>query len=147
MTAAARRYNGKYKRVPARPLLQIWNEPNLRAYLTPVADAKGNLRSPGIYRGMVNAAYDAIHAVKRDNVVIAGGTSPFGNDDASIDEISPLLFMRKLLCLSTGTKPKAVCKSRVRFDVWGTPPVHVGRADHPPRPEEPRRRLRPTCGR
>jgi hypothetical protein len=130
MTAAARRYSGSYKGLRRVRFWQIWNEPNLRAYLTPVTDAKGNLLSPAIYRSLVNAAYDAIHAVRSDDVVVAGGQSPFGNDDAQVDEISPLLFMRKLFCLSKGPRPKAVCKTRVRFDVWAHHPYTSGGPMH-----------------
>ena len=66
VTAAARRYGGSYKGLPRVRYWQIWNEPNLRAYLTPVADAKGNLLSPGIYRG------DGERRVRRDSCSEAG---------------------------------------------------------------------------
>jgi hypothetical protein len=130
MTAAARRYRGGYRGLPRVRFWQIWNEPNLNWYLMPQADATGQLLSPEVYRGMVNAAYVAIHGVHADNVVIAGGTAPFGNDDNQVDEVSPLLFMRKLLCLSTGSRPRPVCRKRIRFDVWAHHPYTSGSPTH-----------------
>ena len=95
---------------------------------------------------MVNAAYDAIHAVKRDNVVIAGGTSPFGNDDAIIDEISPLLFMRKLLLPVEGSKAEGGMQDACPLRCLGSPSVHLRRADAPWR-RTPTMSRRPTSGR
>ncbi len=130
MTAAARRYRGGYRGFPRVRYWQIWNEPNLNWYLMPQADAAGRPLSPEIYRAMVNAAYAAIHAVHPDNVVIAGGTAPFGNDDNQVDEVSPLLFMRMLLCVSTEPRPRSVCRTRVRFDVWAHHPYTSGGPTH-----------------
>jgi hypothetical protein len=130
MTAAARRYRGGYMGLPRVRYWQIWNEPNLNWFLMPQADTKGQLLSPGIYRTLVNAAYVAIHRVHQDNIVIAGGTAPFGNDDNQIDEVSPLLFMRRLLCLSAGPHPRPVCRTRVRFDVWAHHPYTSGNPTH-----------------
>ena len=130
MTAASRRYRGGYEGLPRVRYWQIWNEPNLNWYLMPQADAVGRPLSPDIYRAMVNAAYAAIHAVHPDNVVIAGGTAPFGNDDQQVDEVSPLLFMRKLLCLSSAPHPKPVCRTRILFDVWAHHPYTSGNPTH-----------------
>jgi hypothetical protein len=130
MTAAARRYSGTFARLPRIRYWQIWNEPNLPAYLSPQYDAKGRPVSPAWYRWMVNAAYDALHAVRKDNVVIAGGQSPFGPDRDSPDRVAPLTLMRLLLCLSSGTKPKPVCNRRVHFDVWAHHPYTSGGPMH-----------------
>ena len=45
--------------------------------------ANGRPASPDWYRSMVNAAVGAIHSVRKDNVVVAGGLSPFGPGRAS----------------------------------------------------------------
>ena len=128
MSAAARRYGGGFGGLPRVRYWQIWNEPNLLAFLRPQVSGSGRLLSPEFYRLMVNAAADAIHAVHPDNQVIAGGLSAFG-DDPPGDRISPLLFMQKLLCLSAG-KPHAVCHRQVRFDIWGHNPYTSGDPTH-----------------
>jgi len=130
MTAAARRYSGSFSRLPRVRYWQIWNEPNLDAYLVPQYDANGRPASPDWYRSMVNAAADAIHSVRKDNVVVAGGLSPFGPWPGTRDKVAPLTFMRQLLCLSTGRNPKPVCRKRVRFDVWAHHPYTSGDPTH-----------------
>jgi hypothetical protein len=130
VTAAARRYRGGYQGLPRVRHWQIWNEPNYDGFLTPQADEVGRPLSPEIYRAMVDAAYGAIHAVHADNVVIAGGTFPFGSSSDIQDAVSPLLFMRQLLCLSADPAPRAVCRKRVRFDVWAHHPYTGGDPAH-----------------
>ena len=130
MRAAALRFRGGYRDLPRVRYWQIWNEPNLDSYLMPQYDAKGRPVSPLWYRSMVNAAADAIHAVHRDNMVIAGGQSPFGPDAQSTGRTAPLTFMRKLLCLSPSGSPKRVCNQRVRFDVWAHHPYTSGGPTH-----------------
>ena len=129
LTAAARRYGGSYRGLPRVKYWQVWNEPNFLAYLRPQVDASHRPLSPDIYRGLVNASADAIHAVHRDNVVIAGGLIPFG-DYPPGDRIAPLRFMRQLLCLSSGKRPKPVCRKQIRFDVWGHNPYTSGGPTH-----------------
>ena len=124
MTAAARRYSGSFSHLPRVRYWQIWNEPNMDAYLVPQY-ANGRPASPDWYRSMVNAAVDAIHSVRKDNVVVAGGLAPFGPWPGLRDKVAPLTFMRQLLCLSSGRNPKPVCRKRVRFDVWAHHP-YVG---------------------
>ena len=130
MTAAARRYSGSFSRLPRVRYWQIWNEPNLNAYLVPQYDAKRRPASPDWYRSMVNAAVGAIHSVRKDNVVVAGGLSPFGPWPNTRDKVAPLAFMRQLLCLSAGRNPKPVCRKRVRFDVWAHHPYTSGGPAH-----------------
>lgn len=129
-TAAAKRYSGSFADLPRVRLWQVWNEPNLPAYISPQYDSAGRLVSADWYRSMVNAAADAIHAVHADNVVIAGGQSPFGPDAQSPDRGAPLTFMRSLLCLSAAVNPKPVCRKPVRFDVWAHHPYTSGSPTH-----------------
>jgi hypothetical protein len=82
---------------------------------------------------MVNAMARAIHGVRRDNVVIAGALAPYGGDK---DRIRPLEFMREMLCMSKGAKPKPTCKERTEIDVWahhaysyGGPTSHAAHSD------------------
>lgn len=130
MTAAARRYSGSFSRLPRVRYWQIWNEPNLDAHLVPQYEANGRPASPDWYRSMVNAAAGAIHSVRKDNVVVAGGLSPFGPWPGTRDKVAPLTFMRQLLCLSSGRNPKSVCRKRVRFDVWAHHPYTSGGPTH-----------------
>jgi hypothetical protein len=92
---------------------------------------------------MVNAAARAVHAIHRDNVVIAGGLAPFGGDinDPSggtvpdQERIHPLEFMREMLCMSNGAKARPTCSDKSEFDVWAHHPYTYGgpthRAFHP----------------
>jgi hypothetical protein len=43
---------------------------------------------------------------------------------------APLLFMRKLLCMSGGQAPKPTCEATVEFDIWGVHPYTAGGPTH-----------------
>ena len=118
-TAAARRYDGTNVLRPRVRYWQIWNEPNLETYFT--AD-----RSPQRYRATVNAASGAIHAVAADNIVVAGGFSPFGGHRA----LSPMPYMRSMLCMSAHARPRPTCRARSSFDVWAHHPYTSGGPTH-----------------
>ena len=116
-TALARHYDGSTPGVPAAHVFQVWNEPNVSLYLSPV---KGST-----YRGMVNAVADAVHAVDPKNIVIAGDLDPFGHPKSKKQKwysVAPLTFMRSVLCLSKGKRPHRTCKSTVHFDAWSHHP-------------------------
>jgi hypothetical protein len=116
--ALAERYSG---RVPGRPrvrFFQAWNEPNHFGFVNPQTEAVG------IYAGLVNAFADAVHGVHADNIVIAGGLAPFHNPSPPVT--APLRFMRDLLCVSGGKRPKATCKTQLRFDAWSHHPYTPG---------------------
>lgn len=118
-TAAARRYDGTNLLRARVRYWQIWNEPNLETYFS--ADHAAQR-----YRATVNAGYAAIHAVRADNLVVAGGFSPFGG----FRSIAPMLFMRAMLCMSTNTKADPSCRARSSFDVWAHHPYTSGGATH-----------------
>jgi len=136
-TAAARRYGGNYLGFPRVGYWQVWNEPNLSIQLMPQSES-GKPVSPDWYRDMVNAMAQAVHAVRRDNVVIAGGLAPFGGDTndpsgGSVpagERIHPLEFMRQMLCMSIGAKPKPTCNARTELDVWAHHPYTYGGPTH-----------------
>ena len=76
MHAAAERYSGRRAGLPRVRYWRIWSEPNISSYLKPQFDQKTKkFVSPEIYRNMVNRSAAEIHAVNKDNVVIAGGTA------------------------------------------------------------------------
>jgi hypothetical protein len=130
-TAVARRYSGAFNGLPRVRYFQVWNEPNLSLYLVPQL-VNGKPVAPGVYRGMLNAFADAVHAVHRDNVVIVGGLAPFRDVTPSVvaqnSDWGPLAFMRELLCLSPSLKP--TCSTPAKFDVWAQHPYTSGDARH-----------------
>lgn len=114
--ALALRYDGTHG-VPAVHIFQVWNEPNLSQDLSPVNAA--------VYRSMVNAVAASVHAVSGANIVVAGGLDPFGHPKSkkqNWNSISPLAYMRSLLCVSKGTHPHRTCNATVDFDVWAHNP-------------------------
>ncbi len=135
--ALAERYSGQYADLPRVRYWQVWNEPNLSIYLMPQSEGEKEV-SPDWYRAMVNAMAKAIHDVRHDNVVIAGGLAPFGGDSndpsggtvPTPERIHPLEFMRQMLCMSKGAKPKPTCKARTEFDVWAHHPYTYGGPTH-----------------
>jgi Cellulase (glycosyl hydrolase family 5) len=131
MRAAAERYSGNYKGLPRVRYWQIWNEPNISLYFLPQI-LGGKLVSPELYRDLVNAAADSIHAVRGDNVVIAGSTAPFRDITPDVQAIDndwgPLKFMQRLLCVDDAGKP--TCGDTVSFDVWATHPYTSGGPTH-----------------
>jgi hypothetical protein len=120
-TAIAKHYDGT---VPGRPVVhvfQVWNEPNVSVNLNPV--------DPAVYRNMVNAVADSVHAVDANNLVVAGGLDPFGHPPSKKQKwysTTPMAFMRALLCLSGGTHPHKICNATIHFDVWSHHPYTFG---------------------
>jgi hypothetical protein len=123
--AAALRYSGSFEGLPRIRFWLIWNEPNIDTYLSPQF-ANGQPFSADRYRALLNAGAGALKAVSRDNVVIAGALSPFTVKGST----GPMRFMRRLLCLSSGSRPHAVCSARARFDVWAHHPYTSGGPTH-----------------
>ena len=128
--AAALRYSGAGA-LPRVRYWQAWNEPNLTDYLAPQYVGRKPF-SPALYRSMVNAFAAGVKAVHSDNIVVAGGTSPFRDMRPAVQKVNPrwgpLTFMRELFCLTRQLKPK--CRTRVRFDVWAHHPYTSGGPTH-----------------
>ena len=130
--AAATRYSGRFQDLPRVHYWMVWNEPNLGRYLNPQF-VKGKPHAPIAYRGLVNAFADAVHGVRADNLVVAGGTAPFTawTKNAKVRwGMGPLTFMRAMLCLSQRANPKPVCAARAKFDVWAHHPYTSGGPTH-----------------
>jgi hypothetical protein len=138
--AAARRFSGTFRGLPRVRYWQVWNEPNLSSFFNPQLSNQltqtprcpfppGKVVSADLYRKMVNATAQTLHRVRPDNVVIAGGLSPFCGTRGVV-ATAPLLFMRKLLCMSRGPVPKPTCNATVEFDVWGVHPYTAGGPTH-----------------
>lgn len=127
-SAAATRYSGSYPDgfggvLPRVRYWQAWNEPNLRQFLMPQTAGR-KIVSTAHYRKMVNAFYRAVHAVHANNLVVAGGTAPFGH----VGQPAPLAFMRSLLCLSPTNR--RVCRQKTFLDAWATHPYTNGGPNH-----------------
>lgn len=135
--AAARRYRGGFRGLPRVRYWQVWNEPNLSIELMPQVE-DGKPVSPEIYRDMVNAVAKSVHEVHKDNIVVAGALAPFGGDindpsGASVGgqiRIHPMDFMRRFLCMSSGSRPEATCDDKAEFDVWAHHPYTYGGPTH-----------------
>ncbi|MCO5314728.1 MAG: hypothetical protein M9938_00970 [Solirubrobacterales bacterium] len=137
-TAAAKRYSGDFDPgdgngvLPRVAFWQAWVEPNLYHFYSPIFSPSGGNAAPSNYRTILNAFYDAIHAVDRSNTVIAAGLAPNGVPDKAI---APMTFTREVLCMA-GTvrnpKPKPGCNARTKADVWAVHPYTTGAPTHFP---------------
>jgi hypothetical protein len=142
--AIATRYSGSFRGLPAVRYWQLWAEPNLGVNLSPQFDGK---RAVGFeyYRPMLDAFYANLKAVNGRNVVISGGTAPYGGltpaRGLTYQRMQPLTFWRGLLCEKTKKKKKkkrkkkgrrATVAARIpgctppRFDVAAHHPINVG---------------------
>jgi len=112
-TAITSRYNGTFEGLPRVKYWMVWNEPNLSTYLAPQVSGK-KLVGAARYRSMVNAFASVAHAVRRDNMVVAGLVAPF----TFRKDPGPLTFM------------KAVLSGRTEFDIWAVHPYTSGGPRH-----------------
>jgi hypothetical protein len=99
MGALARRYDGRFKdasgrRLPRVVYFELWNEPDLSAYLTPQHDSSGHPVALDRYAAMVKAAYPRIKRAQPDAVVIAGAGAP--RSSTSPGGIAALEWLRGL---------------------------------------------------
>ena len=126
MRAVGERYSGRFGGLPRVRYWHIWNEANVNLFFGPQFDATGKFVAPDLYRRVLNEAATSLKAVHQDNIVIAGGLSPFVLHDGETHIESPLRFMRQFLCMSDGRPPVATCNERVAFDVWAAHPYTKG---------------------
>jgi hypothetical protein len=73
----------------------IWNEPNLRLWLSPLK------KSPRIYRKLYLAGYKSLKGVDSSNQVWIGETAPYGTKGRTI---APLKFLRGVTCVNSSYK-------------------------------------------
>jgi Cellulase (glycosyl hydrolase family 5) len=128
-TALATRYDGAYGGLPRIRSFEVWNEPNLNLYLTPQV-AGGVDVSPGVYRTMINTFADAVHRVRKDDLVIAGAVTPFTVNNTYVNTIGPLKFMREVMCLSNDGRLQPTCSAQVHMDAWSIHPYTSGNPEH-----------------
>ncbi len=134
--ALARRYSGDYPdplgtagtTLPRVKAFQLWNEPNLAAYLTPQWSGR-KPAAPDRYRKMLNAFYAGVKSVTRKALVVTAGTAPFGDHGrVARNRVAPARFWRGLLCQTqVGTRLKPTrCKHPAHFDVLAHHPYPSG---------------------
>lgn len=128
-SAIAQRYSGSYAGLPRVRLFEAWNEPNASFFLSPPY-ANGQPYTPHLYRAMVNAFSAAVHAVHRDNVVVAGAQFPFVVNRPGGVSIGPYRFMRGVLCLSEDLRTVPNCGPPLAADVWSHHPYTSGGPTH-----------------
>jgi hypothetical protein len=111
--AVGTRYSGHY--IPpgqSRPLPRvdswsIWNEPNLGIELAPEVRPHTQIEVSGmLYRGLLNAAWDALHATGHgDDSIMIGEIAPAGVSVATgvglFNNMPPLRFLRALYCVDS----------------------------------------------
>jgi hypothetical protein len=86
----------------------IWNEPNQPQFLRPQFARGGRAVSPGIYRGLFQAAVRGLEAAGQgDDRVLMGETSPTGTGRV----VAPLTFLRGALCLDSRYRKRSSCKA------------------------------------
>jgi len=129
--AVARRYSGSFNPgtgvLPRVRYFQAWTEPNLPNQISPQWVRTGGrwvAESPTIYRSILNADYTAIKSVNSSDVVITGGTSPYG-DNPGGQRMRPALFWQNVLCLTAQLKP-ARCSNPAHFDILAHDPYSFG---------------------
>jgi hypothetical protein len=109
---------------------QAWSEPNLYNHLTPQwvrSHGRWVAESPVIYRALLNSFYAAVKSVSGSNVVITGGTAPFGDQpSAGNGRVPPALFVRELLCLHGQRLTPVPCPDPPHFDVLAHHPYAIG---------------------
>jgi len=127
--AVAARYSGRTADaggtlLPAIAGIQAWNEPNLAIYLYPQWRRAGRsfaAVSPGLYRGLLRAAAEAIDDVAPGLALVTAGTAPYGDLRAGGDRMAPASFVRRLLCVDR----------RLQRRVCGSVPPFSALAHHP----------------
>jgi hypothetical protein len=132
--AAALRYDGTYPGLPRVRAWGVWNEPNVSFFMLPQFRA-GKPASIARYREMVNGVAAAVKGVHPDNLVIAGELFPNGVMQPAIQAVAPMTFLRALFCLSAGSHPRRICRTRVNADVVSVHPYTSGApSDRPANP-------------
>ena len=165
--ALANRYSGNFDPdgdagplppLPAAQALEVWNEPNTSGAISPQFEGKTDVAA-GIYRDLLNAAYDGVKRVNPKMLVVTGGTDPYGDPPGGpyppgIQRVRPVTFWEDVLCVQPvkgkkkkkGKKPpvpryvrKGGCNGPVKFDVFAHHPISntgKGPLEHGPDPDD-----------
>jgi hypothetical protein len=122
--AVGTRYSGHYtppggsKPLPRVAFWSIWNEPNLGTQLAPEVTPHTQIEtSPGLYRGLVDAAWKAFAASGHGNdTILIGEIAPAGvaSGVGLFNNMPPLRFLRALYCVGADYKPLRGTAARER---------------------------------
>ena len=108
VTAAAKRYGEQVDQ------WAVINEPNHPDFLGPQYGKGKKPISPGLYRGLFQAADRALQATGNgDDLLLAGETAPRGTGKV----VAPLTFVRGTLCLNSKYRKRSSC-GRLNADGW-----------------------------
>jgi hypothetical protein len=122
--ALADRYSGRHAGYPYVGRFSIWNEPNLKIFLSPQFNARGKIVSPTTYAKLYKAGYAGIKKGNKKALVAIGETSNQGRDHPAKgggpESVAPGTFAR-LLAQTKG----------LRFDAYATHP-YATRPNLPP---------------
>jgi Cellulase (glycosyl hydrolase family 5) len=88
VTAAAKRYSGRFGGLPKVSYFTLWNEPNHVQFIKPTSQA------PIVYRALVNAGLPALRRAAPGAKVFVGELKPSPRKG-----YGPLKFMQRWLCL------------------------------------------------
>jgi Glycosyl hydrolase family 1 len=111
-TLAAEHFKGRVDRY------SIWNEPNWKTWLGPLASG------PALYRQLYIAGYKAIKAADPAAKVLIGETAPFSKRGFST---SPLAFLRGVTCVNKKYKRARSCP-KLKADGYAHHPYDFGHA-------------------
>jgi hypothetical protein len=113
--AVGTRYSGHYtppgssKPLPRVDFWSIWNEPNLGTQLAPEVTPHTQIEtSPGLYRGLVDAAWSGFAASGHGHdTILIGEIAPAGvtTGVGLFNNMPPLRFLRTLYCVGADYKP------------------------------------------
>lgn len=124
--AVATRYSGRYtppgtaKPLPRVDFWSIWNEPNLGIELAPEAKPHTQIEvAPGLYRGIVDAAWKGFAASGHGHdTILIGEIAPAGatfrNAPGLFANMAPLRFLRALYCVGANYRPLRGTAAQVR---------------------------------
>jgi hypothetical protein len=122
--AVGTRYSGHYtpsgssKPLPRVDFWSIWNEPNLGTQLAPEVTPHTQIEtSPGLYRGLVDAAWSAFAATGHGHdTILIGEIAPAGvtTGVGLFNNMPPLRFLRALYCVGADYKPLRGTAARER---------------------------------
>jgi hypothetical protein len=122
--ALADRYSGRHAGYPYVGHYSVWNEPNLKIFLSPQFNKKGTIVSPAAYAKLYKAGYAGIKKGNKNALVAIGETSNQGRDHPAKgggpESVAPGTFAR-LLAQTKG----------LRFDAYATHP-YATRPNLPP---------------
>ena len=112
--AVGKRYSGTYTPsgastpLPKVTFWSVWNEPNYQSSLEPQGSGHNNVNpvSPGVYRGLVAAAWKALGATGHGhNTILIGELAPRGYPHDFKGYMFPVLFVRSLYCVGSNYRP------------------------------------------